>query len=58
MKIEEIIDIYEEISETADNGFSLFHALDLIWYPLKTSENQRLSDFVGVIKRDQWHEMG
>ena len=44
MKIEEITDIYEKISEKADNDFSLFYALDLIWYPLKTSENQRLSD--------------
>ena len=35
-----------------------FNATDLFWYPLKTSENQRLLMFSGVIKRDQWHEMG
>ena len=32
-----------------------FHATGIFLYPLKTSGNQRFS---GVMKRDQWHEMG
>ena len=40
------------------HGFNLFHATDLFWYPLKTSENQMFLMFSGGIKRDQWHEMG
>ena len=35
-----------------------FHVTGLFWYPLKTSENQRFSDVLRGIKRDQWHEMG
>ena len=34
-----------------------FHALDLFWYPLKTSENQSFLMFSGGVKIDQGHEM-
>ena len=35
-----------------------FHTTGLFQYPLKASENQRFSDVLGGIERDQWHEMG
>ena len=35
-----------------------FHTTGLFQYPLKASENQRFSDVLGDIERDQWHEMG
>ena len=34
-----------------------FHVPDIFLYPLKTSKNLWLSDFLGGIERDQWHEM-
>ena len=37
---------------------NLFHATGLFLYPLKTSENQSFSDFLGGIERGMWYEMG
>ena len=35
-----------------------YHVIGLFLYPLKTSKNQKLSDVLGGIERDQSHEMG
>ena len=38
--------------------FNPFHAIGLILYPLKTSENQRFSDVFREYRTDQWHRIG
>ena len=39
-------------------AISPFHATDLLWYPLETSETRGFLMVSGGITRDQWHEMG
>ena len=43
---------HDRVNWTAKGGLKInpFHATDLFWYPLNTSENQRYSD---VFKRYQ-----
>ena len=40
------------------NIVNLFHATGLFLYPLKTPENQRLSDVFRHIEGKKWNEMG
>ena len=54
-----IMHISRKYSEQLMYFFNPFHATDLFWYPLETSDVIfRQLMFSGSIKRDQLHEMG
>ena len=51
---------YDERTKLLDKVVVLnpFNATGLFLYPLKTSENQRVSEAFCGIERHQWHEKG